>query len=158
MPDEMPAPNQLDPATGLHVTGAPYAIDLAEYRFKVSGAVERELALTYDELRCLPKKVSEETLVCPGFFTDVATWGGVSFEVLLNLAGIKPEAEYAILRSADGYEYELKIQELLNSQGYAAYELEGKPIPQLHGFPVRAVLPGIVGFKWVKWLTEIELY
>jgi sulfane dehydrogenase subunit SoxC len=41
---------------------------------------------------------------------------------------------------------------------FLAYEWEGKALPALHGFPVRAVFPGLEGNQWVKWLTKIEVY
>jgi DMSO/TMAO reductase YedYZ molybdopterin-dependent catalytic subunit len=43
--------------------------------------------------------------------------------------------------------------------GYAllAYEWEGKALPVLHGYPVRAVFPGLPGTKWVKWLVAIQV-
>lgn len=156
-PEVTPALNQIDPATGLHVTGALRHINLATYRLKVTGAVSQTLELTYDQLRCLPKTTSKETLVCPGFFVDVATWGGVPLEDILQLAGLKPEASVIRLISDDGYAVDITLAQARQAGAYLAYELEGKPIPQLHGFPLRAVLPGITGGKWVKWLTEIQL-
>ena len=156
-PEITPALNQIDPSTGLHVTGMLRSIDLASYRLKVTGAVSQTLELTFDQLRCLTKTTSEVTLVCPGVFVDVATWGGVPLEEILQLAGLKPEASVIRLISDDGYAAEITLTEARRAGAYLAYELEGKPIPQLHGFPVRAVLPGITGGKWVKWLTEIQL-
>ena len=156
-PEITPALNQIDPATGLHVTGALRHINLATYRLKVTGAVSQTLELTFDQLRCLPKTTSKETLVCSGFFVDVATWGGVPLEEILQLAGLRPEANVIRLISDDGYAAEITLTEARKAGAYLAYELEGEPIPQLHGFPVRAVLPGITGGKWVKWLTEIQL-
>ena len=156
-PEITPALNQIDPSTGLHVTGMLRSIDLASYRLKVTGAVSQTLELTFDQLRCLTKTTSEVTLVCPGVFVDVATWSGVPLEEILQLAGLKPEASVIRLISDDGYAAEITLTEARRAGAYLAYELEGKPIPQLHGFPVRAVLPGITGGKWVKWLTEIQL-
>lgn len=156
-PEVTPALNQLDPETGLHVTGALRHINLATYRLKVTGAVSLTLELTFDQLRCLPKTTSKETLVCPGFFTDVATWGGVPLGEILQLAGLQPKASVIRLISDDGYAVDVTLAEARKAGAYLAYELEGKPIPRLHGFPVRAVLPGITGGKWVKWLTEIQL-
>ena len=78
-------------------------------------------------------------------------------EEILQLAGLRPEASVIRLISDDGYAAEITLTEARKAGAYLAYELEGEPIPQLHGFPVRAVLPGITGGKWVKWLTEIQL-
>ncbi|MHB9032779.1 MAG: molybdopterin-dependent oxidoreductase [Anaerolineae bacterium] len=147
----------LDPATGLHVTGSLHDIDIDSYRLKVTGLVTTELSLTYDELRCLPKVTSQETLNCPGFFTDIATWSGVPFKVLLDLAGVKPGAREMRLIATDGYAGSFPLADAYQPGFYLAYELEGQPVPQMHGFPVRAVLRGKPGFEWVKWLDEVQV-
>ena len=69
-PETIPDTAELDPETGLHVTGTPVAIDLAAYRLEVTGLVDYPLSLTYDELRCLPKVEAAPLLDCPGFFVD----------------------------------------------------------------------------------------
>jgi sulfite oxidase len=45
----------------------------------------------------------------------------------------------------------------LNPENFLAYELEGKPLPVLHGFPLRAIFPTKDGNSWVKWLVEINV-
>ncbi len=157
-PEVTPALYQQDPATGLHVTGVLHDIDPAAYRLKVTGAVIQELSLSYEELRCLPKVVTKETLDCPGFFTDVATWGGVPLGEILKLAGAKSEATEIRLIADDGYTAQITMEEALQDGYYLAYELEGQTLPQLHGFPLRAVLRGQPGFKWVKWLVEVQVH
>ena len=75
-----PAPDpgyaQLDPSTGLHVTGKMQLIDLATYRLRVTGKVEKSIELSYDQIRCLPKVQASPILTCPGFFTDEDDLGG----------------------------------------------------------------------------------
>ncbi len=157
MPAEIPGYVQQDPATGLHMTGRPQLIDLATYRLAVTGLVDHSLSLTYDELRCMPKVVQECKLVCPGFFQDIATWGGVPLNYVLGLAGVQADAQYILMVSADGYWTSLPLSDALAQENFLAYEQTGKPLPVLHGFPVRAVLPLQPGGKWAKWLTEIQV-
>lgn len=157
-PAVIPRYNQLDETTNLHVTGTMQEIDLADYRLVVTGAVTTPLSLTYDELRCMPKREVRALLVCPGFFQDEATWAGVPLDYILDMAGILPEASAIWLRSADGYTARLELDVIHDGNRHIlAYEWEGEPLPVLHGFPVRAVLPGQQGNKWVKWLLEIEI-
>jgi DMSO/TMAO reductase YedYZ molybdopterin-dependent catalytic subunit len=137
------------------MTGTPQEIDLASYRLKVSGKVDRPLSLTYDDLRCMPRIQSRDVLVCPGFFEDEATWAGASLEYVLELAGPQVGATSISLVGADGYSAGLTLQQAHSGNYYLAYEWEGKPIPILHGFPVRAVFPSLQGSQWVKWLVEI---
>jgi DMSO/TMAO reductase YedYZ molybdopterin-dependent catalytic subunit len=157
MPTEIPGYAQVDPATGLHMTGTVQQIDLAGYRLKVTGKVDRPLSLTYDELRCMPKQQCTCTLVCPGFFIDRADWAGASLAHVLELAGIQAGAATVTLVSADGYSTPLTREEALFEENFLAYEQGGEPLPILHGFPVRAVLPSQMGGKWVKWLVEIKV-
>jgi DMSO/TMAO reductase YedYZ molybdopterin-dependent catalytic subunit len=155
LPAQIPARNAVDPATGLHVTGTPEVIDLAGYRLKVEGKVKNKLSLTYDDLRRLPKVTARPTLNCPGFFTDVATWSGVPLATILAMAGAQPDATQIHMGAADGYFYNFSLDQALKPDNFLAYEWEGQPLPVLHGFPVRAVIPDQPGAAWVKWLVVI---
>jgi DMSO/TMAO reductase YedYZ molybdopterin-dependent catalytic subunit len=157
LPEEIPGYTEVDPATGLHVTGIPSAVDLASYRLRVTGKVVRELSLTYDEIRSLPKVTASPTLTCPGAFVDHATWSGVPIPAILELAGVQPDAKRIRMEGADGYSSVLLIDEALQPQNFLAYELEGETLPALHGFPLRAVIPEHIGAFWVKWILEIQV-
>ena len=157
LPAEIPGYTELDPDTGLHVTGTAQQIDLESYRLKVSGKVDHPLSLTYDELRCLPKVETWAVLECPGFFIDRATWAGAPIREVLALAGVQEGATNLELVSADGYSRSVPISEELSETAFLAYEWEGEPLPILHGFPVRVVLPGVSGGYWVKWLVAIKV-
>jgi DMSO/TMAO reductase YedYZ molybdopterin-dependent catalytic subunit len=157
MPAVIPGYTELDPATGLHMTGTPTEIDLAAYRLVVTGKVDRELSLTYDDLRRLPKTTASPDLVCEGYFVDTATWSGVSLKTILEMAGAQPDAQKIIMKAADDYSMTFTLEQALRPENFLAYELEGQPVPVLHGFPVRAVIPGENGYMWVKWLLSIEV-
>jgi len=157
LPAVIPGYTQLDETTGLHMTGTYQQIDLATYRLKVSGLVDHPLSLTYDELRCLPKVSDNPPLVCVGFFRDVATWSGVPIKDVLELAGVQAKAMTVSLISADGYRTSVPLAEALKPENFLAYELEGQPLPLLHGFPLRGVFPGMDGNKWAKWVVGIEI-
>ena len=137
------------------MTGTPQEIDLASYRLKVTGKVDRPLSLTYDDLRCMPRIQTSDVLICPGYFEDEATWAGASLEYVLDLAGLQAGATSISLVGADGYSAFVTLQQARSGNNYLAYEWQGEPIPILHGFPVRAVFPSLQGNKWVKWLVEI---
>jgi DMSO/TMAO reductase YedYZ molybdopterin-dependent catalytic subunit len=157
-PAQTPGYTALDPATGLHVTGRPQEIDLHSYRLEVGGMVDRPLQLSYDDLRCMPRIQARPTLVCPGFFTDVATWAGASLASVLDLAAVQEGASGLRLFGADGYSADVPLAEALAADSFLAYEWEGQPLPIVHGFPVRAVFPGMSGGRWVKWLVKLEVY
>lgn len=156
-PAKDPGYTQLDETTGLHVTGTAKEIDLASYRLKVTGLVDRPLSLTYDELRCMPRVTDHPVLVCQGYFEDVANWTGVPLKYVLDMAGVQAGAKKVILTAADGYSTTLQLVDALLPGNFLAYELEGKPVPVLHGFPLRAVIPSMKGYAWVKWLVEMRV-
>lgn len=158
-PASDPGYNRLDPSTGLHVTGKMQLIDLDTYRLRVTGRVERSLELTYDQIRCLPKVEASPDLECPGFFIDRGvTWAGVPIADVLDLAGVQGGAREIEFVSADGYKTSLELEKALDRANFLAYEWEGEPLPRLHGFPVRAVLPGLHGSRWAKWVVEIVVH
>jgi DMSO/TMAO reductase YedYZ molybdopterin-dependent catalytic subunit len=157
LPAKVPGYLQVDPATGLHMTGTPTVVDLATYRLKVSGKVDHELSLTYDQIRALPRVTASPELVCPGYFADDATWTGVPLKTILDMAGVQPDATEVIMKSADGYSTGTHLETALESGGFLAYELDGRPLPVLQGFPLRAVFPGEAGGLWAKWLTDVSL-
>ena len=156
-PNEIPDYLQIDPETGLHMTGKPQRIELATYSLKVTGNVDRPLSLSFDDLRRMPRISSRPALVCEGFFEDVATWAGASLTALLDRAGARSSAYEVDMVSADGYRVSLTLAQAKSPDAYLAYELEGKIIPPLQGFPLRAVLPALTGYTWAKWIVEIEV-
>lgn len=156
-PAVIPGYTELDPSTGLHMTGTVQNIELSTYRLKVSGKVDRPLSLTYDELRCLPKLTARPTLICKGYFEDVATWSGASLKSILEMAGLQSDAKSITLVAAGGFEAYIPLIEALREDNFLAYEWAGQPVPILHGFPLRAVLPSMFGNRWVKWLTEVRV-
>jgi DMSO/TMAO reductase YedYZ molybdopterin-dependent catalytic subunit len=156
-PSANPGYTSLDPDTGLHVTGQAQTIDLATYRLKISGRVNSPVELTYDELRCLPKLNCRCTITCPGFFIDTTDWAGASLAGVLKLANVQREAQSVEIIGADGYSTSITLDEALADDNFLAYEWAGKPVPILHGFPVRAVFPRLTGGNWVKWVIEIRI-
>lgn len=156
-PASIPGYTQVDPATGLHMTGEPVRIDVATYRLRVFGAVRHPLSLSYDELRMLPGIRSRATTVCRGYFEDSTVWGGASLAEILKLAEPLATAKSLELRGGDGYSSSVTLAEAQTGDNYLAYELEGKPVPVLQGFPLRAVFPSLLGSHWVKWLLEIRV-
>ena len=157
-PSQIPGLAELDPSTGLHVTGKAQHIDLAGYRLEVDGLVDYPLKLSYDDLRCMPKIEVQTTIVCKGNFEDTAVWAGASLQYILELVGVQPKAKNLRLIGADGYSPSVSLIDAGSGRSFLAYEWKKQPVPILHGFPVRAAFPGLLGANWVKWLIKIEVY
>jgi hypothetical protein len=120
------------------------------------------LQLSLDELKVLPAHEAYVTFACisneiGGKLIGNARWKGVPLRTLLEMAQLKPEARKVVLRSDDGYSTGIPLERCLRPQTFLAYEMNGQELPNSHGFPLRAVIPGYYGMKQPKWLTEIEV-
>jgi DMSO/TMAO reductase YedYZ molybdopterin-dependent catalytic subunit len=132
------------------------------WKLTVHGLVEKPLQLSLEELKALPSYEAYVTFACisneiGGKLIGNARWKGVPLRTLLEMAQLKPEARRVVLRSDDGYSTGIPLERCLRPQTFLAYEMNGHALPDSHGFPLRAVVPGYYGMKQPKWLTEIEV-
>jgi DMSO/TMAO reductase YedYZ molybdopterin-dependent catalytic subunit len=133
--------------------------DRATWRLKVDGLVGRLLELSYEQLLALPKVEQVSTFHCvTGWIVDGVHWGGVRFHDLLASAAPLPAAHAAHFISAEiPYDDYLALDDLSLADAMLAYEMDGRPLPQEHGAPVRVVIPEMYGYKNVKWVERITL-
>ncbi|MFC7234335.1 molybdopterin-dependent oxidoreductase [Halosegnis marinus] len=141
------------------IAAAPPAIDPEEWSLSVTGAVESEVDVGYDDLTAMPSSEVFSTLRCVGEplngrKMDTALWTAVPLADLLERAGAGENC-CVMLRAADDYYEEFPLAAL--ESGMLAYRMNGRPLPRGHGAPVRALIPGHWGEINVKWLTEIEV-
>jgi DMSO/TMAO reductase YedYZ molybdopterin-dependent catalytic subunit len=126
---------------------------------KVDGLVESPLTLdrtTWNELQRLNETVDFHCV--EGWGVDDVRWGGVAPSVLLDQAGVKTEARYAVFYAHGGvYLSSLPLELVRDSQTLLADSLGGQPLPPEHGGPLRLVVPKQLGYKSVKWVERIEL-
>lgn len=153
-------------------------IDGAAHKIELHGLVEKPATFTLEELRKRPSVELTATLECggngasPSFRGAIANvkWSGTPLAPILREAGISPAAIEVAFWGADkgkekirGGEYEqnfarcLSIPMATREDVILCYEMNGKPLPAEHGFPVRLVVPGWYGIAWVKWIERIEL-
>jgi DMSO/TMAO reductase YedYZ molybdopterin-dependent catalytic subunit len=93
-----------------------------------------------------------------GWGVDDVRWGGVAPSVLLDRAGVKPEAKYAIFHAHGGvYLSTLPLDLVRDQKTMLADSLSGAPLPPKHGGPLRLVVPVQLGYKNVKWVERIEM-
>jgi sulfoxide reductase catalytic subunit YedY len=134
--------------------------DLGTWRLKVEGLVERPFQLTYSQILTLPSIERNVLLICPGFFANHGHWKGISMTTLLEKAKVKKEATLVTFRGPEGnYEKTERfyLKDVLSNQVFLAYEVNGKPLPKKHGFPLRVVAEGKYGFNWVKYVHKITI-
>jgi DMSO/TMAO reductase YedYZ molybdopterin-dependent catalytic subunit len=138
-------------------------VDVATWSLQVKGLVARPLALSYAEfVRSAPPVERYQTLECisnevGGDLISNARWKGVRVRDILALAEVRPESTAIVWRSADGYFESIPLEVALEPESLLAYEMNGEPLPQKHGAPVRVLLPNRYGTKQPKWLTSIEV-
>lgn len=140
--------------------GTPVRVNPVLWRLRVNGLVDHPLELTLDELRRRPAVDRVLTLECVdnrigGAYVGTARWKGVELTSLLADAGVRPLASNVALYGADGHTTGHPLERLKSA--FLAYEMNGKPLPEYHGFPLRILIPGKWGYKQPKWLTRIEL-
>ncbi len=132
-------------------------IDLASYSLTVSGKVREVLSLGYDDLLAMEAEERLVDLPCVEGWTETALWKGVRLADLLDMAGVLEEADNVVFASPGGYTTSLTLADIEETDPLLAYEVNGEPLPVEQGFPVRLVVPDRLGYKWIKWLTSIEV-
>jgi DMSO/TMAO reductase YedYZ molybdopterin-dependent catalytic subunit len=135
------------------------SFDPATWRLRIDGLVRNPLELSYSDLRALPKAEQVSTFHCvTGWVVKNVHWGGVRFDDLLAEAGPLPRARAAHFVSAEvPYDDYLDMRQLSLRDVMLAYEMDGEPLPRVHGAPARVVIPEMYGYKNVKWVQRIEL-
>jgi len=144
--------NPVDPTPNLDV-----------WRLEVTGLVGSPGTYTYEQLKSLPSTSRAITLECisngpGGRLISTAIWQGVTVRALLaRHGGALPNARYVAFYSVDGYTVSLPLEEVLKVDALLAWQMNGVTLPNRHGFPLRALVPGRYGEENPKWLTRVEL-
>jgi DMSO/TMAO reductase YedYZ molybdopterin-dependent catalytic subunit len=136
----------------------PQEVDVESYRLKITGLVDTTIELTYEEITGgyeSHKRVV--TLDCVEGWSVSILWEGVRMRELLDRPGPTEEAKVVILRAADGYSTSFPLSYFQENDILLAFKMNGVPLPEERGFPFQLVAEGKWGYKWIKWVTEIEL-
>lgn len=138
------------------VLGQP-KVTIETYKLVVSGAVERTLVLSYEELLSLPRKrVSWDFHCVTGWSVNNVEWEGVELKDLLSVSRPLPSAEWLLAEGLDGYSAVFKLEDAIGG-GLVALRMNGEPLPPEHGFPARLVFKELYGWKGVKYLASIRV-
>jgi DMSO/TMAO reductase YedYZ molybdopterin-dependent catalytic subunit len=132
-------------------------INRSTYRLKVTGLVERDLNLSYEELLKLPAYSEVVYMPCVEGWGFTAKWTGFRVSDLLDMAELKSEASYVVFRSADGYYTGLPLDVIQDGQLLMAYGINDVTLPPERGFPFQLVAKDRYGYKWAKWITSLEV-
>ncbi|MFN0087117.1 MAG: sulfite oxidase [Blastocatellia bacterium] len=156
-------------------------VEAGSWKLTVDGEVAQPLTLTLDELKKMPKAAVTVTLECAGngrSFYDppvagiqwekgavgTARFSGVRLGDVLKRAGVKPAGRYVAMNGADkgvgkqpDFIRNVPMEKAMHLDTILAYEMNGEPLPAIHGFPLRAVVPGWEGAYAVKWLNHLQV-
>ncbi len=132
------------------------------WKLTVKGLVAKPIQMSYIELRNMSSIEEFATLECvsnkiDGELISTAVWKGVRLKDILGKAQIMPQAKYIVFRCYDGYDVGIPIERGLSEGTILAYDMNGASLTAEHGYPLRAIVPGLYGMMNPKWITEIEL-
>ncbi|MEP6479630.1 MAG: molybdopterin-dependent oxidoreductase, partial [Rhodoglobus sp.] len=141
------------------------SIDASTWKLKITGMVESEIEIGFDELLALPLIETYATLMCVsnevgGNLIGNAKWLGYPIRELLKKAKPTAGADMVLSSSIDGWTASSPLDVLLDEQRDAIFAvgMNGDPLPIEHGFPVRMVVPGLYGYvSATKWVVALNV-
>lgn len=135
----------------------PQYIDINNYKLKVDGLVEKPSEFTYDEILANTKYTKVVKLTCVDGWSVTILWEGVLLKDILDKVKVKSDAQTVVFYAADGYSTSISLQTVLEKNMIVAYKMNNVVLPPERGFPFQLVAEDKLGYKWIKWITHIEL-
>jgi len=136
----------------------PQHVDIKSYKLSITGLVKSPMEYTYDQVVQNYKSYEKVvTLNCVEGWSATTLWKGLLVRDLIAEAGPLPEAKVIIFHAYDGYTTSFPVEYILNNDILMAYHMNGAALLPERGFPFQLVAESKWGYKWVKWITRIEL-
>lgn len=133
---------------------------LEDWRLKITVGEGVKQSLTYDEMLELPAIERKVLLICPGFFAQHGNWKGLDMNHLLNSLDIDTrvtEVEFSGPTISYKSQYSFSIKDVRTNRVFLAYQVNGSPLPEKHGFPLRVVAEDVYGGRWVKYVDSVKM-
>lgn len=132
-----------------------------EWKLEVRGLVEKPLALTLADVRALPQRTQITRHDCVEGWSAIGEWQGVQLAALLDAAKVKEQARFIVFRCADtlnGRDYyeSIDMVDAYHPQTIIAHSLNGEPLPEKNGAPLRMRIERQLGYKQAKYVKAIE--
>ena len=132
-------------------------ISTSEWKFRMSGLVEQERTLDYQEFSSLPMIRVHADIHCVTSWSKLDThWEGVSTGALKELVAIRLEAGFVMVHAEPNFTTNLPLEDFFAEDALFALKYEGEPITAEHGFPVRLIVPRLYFWKSAKWVNGVE--
>ena len=137
-------------------------VNIDVWHLEIGGLVQNPATWRFQDLVGFEPTTQETTLMCISNGLDAglisnAVWKGFPLRDLLDQAGVLSGAARVRLQGVDNYADTIPLEKAMEATTLLAYEMNGAPLPDRHGYPLRAIVPGYFGEKNVKWLTRIEV-
>ncbi|MFA5363598.1 MAG: molybdopterin-dependent oxidoreductase [Candidatus Bathyarchaeia archaeon] len=136
----------------------PQYIDTATYNLTVFGLVQNNLTLTYNQIlgsfQAYKKVV---TLYCVEGWDVTILWEGILLKDILAQTPISPQANTLIFYAQDGYTTALPLDYIVDNNIMIAYKMNNVTLPAERGYPFELVAESQAGYKWIRWITQIEV-
>jgi DMSO/TMAO reductase YedYZ molybdopterin-dependent catalytic subunit len=132
-------------------------INESNYTLEVTGLVQHPRNYTYAEVINHTTYQKVVTLNCVEGWSSTMLWQGVLVSDLINEAKPLPTGTEIIFTAADNYTTSFPIEYLYNNNILLAYKMNNVTIPPEYGFPFQLVAESKWGYKWIKWVTKIEV-
>jgi DMSO/TMAO reductase YedYZ molybdopterin-dependent catalytic subunit len=139
-------------------------VSAQSWQLRIHGMVDKPLTLTFADLMKRPMIDHDVTLTCVsesvgGSLLGNARWQGALLADLLKEAGIQKGATQIVMRDVNGMNLGVATDPVMDGRAsLLAIGMNGQPLPQEHGFPVRVVVPGLYGYvSACKWVVDMEL-
>ena len=133
----------------------------ADWRLTVGGLVAHPLSLSMENLRKLPQRTQVTRHDCVEGWSAIGEWTGPQLATILDGAGLLPQARFIVFRCADNlygsdYYESIDLDDAYHPQTIIAHALNGEPLPERNGAPLRLRVERQLGYKHAKYLTGIE--
>ena len=139
-----------------------------DWRLEVAGLVSTPLSLSLGELRAVPSRTQITRHDCVEGWSCIGKWTGIPLSVVLQRAGLAPEARYIVFYCADRlgeelgepgktkYYESIDLNDAFHPKTILAYDMNGVPLPIPYGAPLRLRVERQLGYKMAKYVMRIE--
>ena len=136
----------------------PQYVEIEDYQLKITGLVENTTDYTYDEtVEDFDNYKKVVRLNCVEGWAVNLLWEGILVRDILEQVGPLPVANTIIFHAYDGYTTSFPLQYVLDNDIIMAYKMNNVTLPPERGYPFQLVAESKWGYKWIKWITQIEL-
>jgi DMSO/TMAO reductase YedYZ molybdopterin-dependent catalytic subunit len=136
----------------------PQYVDVKDYKLSITGLVETPLEYTYAEVIQNHKGYEKVvTLNCVEGWSATVLWKGLLIRDLLAEVKPLPETKVIIFHAYDGYTTSFPIEYVMDKDILMAYHMNDSVLLPERGYPFQLVAESKWGYKWIKWITKIEL-